>query len=153
MEEEVLVSEIIRENSRRNAEVYARFNPISGYGSVGARGKVKIKGFPIQVQYLPVEMLKVPLVCQLIKCGSLDSFLDKLGTKEEDYEADRLKVIGQFVRLRCRYDFPFWAATFVYIKKKEAVKMFFSGSPVRNVDLWQSWKSSARRTNLYASFC
>ena len=36
----------------------------------------------------------------------------------EHYEEDKLKVIQQFVRLRCRYDFAFWAATFCYIKKK-----------------------------------
>ena len=33
-------------------------------------------------------------------------------------EEDRLKVIEQFVRIRCRYDFAFWAAVFVYIKRK-----------------------------------
>ncbi|MEB3373025.1 hypothetical protein SFC43_05050 [Bacteroides sp. CR5/BHMF/2] len=36
----------------------------------------------------------------------------------EDNPDDRLKVIEQFVRIRSREDFPFWAATFVYIKNK-----------------------------------
>ena len=36
----------------------------------------------------------------------------------EDNQDDRLKVIEQFVRIRSREDFPFWAATFVYIKAK-----------------------------------
>lgn len=113
-----IIADIIAENNRRNLEVYARFNPISGFGSVGERTKVVIEDFPIRIQYLPVEMMSIPLVKKLIKCKTVDAFLESLGTSEENYEADRLKVIQQFVRIRVRFDFPFWAATFVYIKKK-----------------------------------
>ena len=113
------IRNIIEENNRRNAEIYARFAPISGFGSIGERVKVVIDDFPIRTQYLPVEMMKVPLVRQLAECGSIKAFLKKLESdEEEDCEMDRIKVISQFVRLRNRYDFPFWAATFVYIKKK-----------------------------------
>ena len=112
------IDEILCDNKRRNAIVYARFNPISGYGSVGERVKVHIKDFPIRTQYLPVEMMKIPLVKQIIKAGSLNAFIEKLGTTEEDFQNDRLKVIQQFVRIRNKHDFPFWAATFVYIKNK-----------------------------------
>ena len=115
---EVAVRQILEENQRRNAEVYARFDPISGFGSVGERVKVVIEDFPIRTQYLPVEMMKVPLVRQLIKAGTVKAFVERLGTTEEDYENDRLKVISQFVRIRNKHDFPFWAATFVYIKNK-----------------------------------
>lgn len=88
-------------------------------GSVGERVKVCIEDFPIRTQYLPVEMMDVPLVRQLVECGSVKAFLQELGNaNEEDYESDRLKVISQFVRIRNKYDFPFWAATFVYIKNK-----------------------------------
>lgn len=113
------IRNIIEENNRRNAEVYARFDPISGFGSVGERVKVVIEDFPIRTQYLPVEMMKVPLVRQLAECGSIEKFLQEIGANEaEDYESDRLKVISQFVRIRNKHDFPFWAATFVYIKNK-----------------------------------
>ena len=113
------IRNIIEENNRRNAEVYARFDPISGLGSVGERVKVVIEDFPIRTQYLPVEMMKVPLVRQLAECGSIKAFLQEIGAnEEEDYENDRLKVINQFVRIRNKHDFPFWAATFVYIKNK-----------------------------------
>ena len=64
-------------------------------------------------------MMDVPLVRQLVECGSVKAFLQELGNaNEENYESDRLKVISQFVRIRNKYDFPFWAATFVYIKNK-----------------------------------
>jgi len=36
----------------------------------------------------------------------------------DEYADDLHKVIQQLVRLRCRYDFAFWAALYVYIKPK-----------------------------------
>ena len=111
------IQAIIKENERRNAVVYAKFDPISGEGSVGERKKVAIDDFPIHTQWLPVELLRVPLVRQLVECGSVRAFLtDNLNVKYT--EEDRLKVVEQFVRIRCRYDFAFWAAVFVYIKRK-----------------------------------
>jgi hypothetical protein len=113
------VRDIIKENDRRNAEIYARFDPISGIGSIGDRKKVVIEDFPLKTQYLPVEMMRVPLVRQLAESGSIKAFIKYLGAyNSETFAEDRLKVIEQFVRIRNRYDFPFWAATFVYIKNK-----------------------------------
>lgn len=133
MAEVKIIQQILDENARRNAEVYAKFDPISGKGSIGKRKRVEIKDFPIKVQYLPVEMLTVPLVKKLIKYGSIDALLNAIWEEEHpdydkvdandlyggyEYVEDRLKVIQQFVRLRCRYDFAFWAAFYVYIKNK-----------------------------------
>lgn len=117
MTREEAIQAIIKENERRNAEIYAKFDPVSGEGSVGERKRVAIDDFPVSVQWLPVEMLRVPLVRQIVECGSVRAFLtDNLNV--EYTEEDRLKVIEQFVRIRCRYDFAFWAAVFVYIKRK-----------------------------------
>lgn len=118
-----VILDILAENDKRNAEVYAKFDPISGKGSVGERKRVCIEDFPVRVQYLPVEMLNVTLVRQLVECGSVDALLltmkpDGYEYDEEEYETDRQKVIRQFVRIRCRHDFPFWAAFYVYIKNK-----------------------------------
>ena len=111
------VKEILKENDERNTDVYQKFDPISGIGSIGERVEVRIDGFPLEVQCIPVEMLSIPLVKLLIKCGSIIKFLTE--ELEVEYsEEDRLKVIEQFVRLRCRYDFAFWAALYVYIKNK-----------------------------------
>lgn len=115
MQKEVI--EILKENDKRNADVYQKFDPISGIGSIGERVEVLIDGFPLETQCIPVEMLSIPLVKLLIKCGSIIKFLTE--ELEVEYsEEDRLKVIEQFVRLRCRYDFAFWAALYVYIKNK-----------------------------------
>lgn len=113
---DLIIKGIIEENDRRNAIIYAKFDPITGYGSIGERKKVTIEDFPLHKQWLPVEMMRVPLVKQIIKAGTINAFLAEIGS--ENFEEDRLKVIEQFVRLRCRYDFAFWAATFVYIKNK-----------------------------------
>nr|DAV37224.1 MAG TPA: Terminase large subunit [Caudoviricetes sp.] len=115
---EVAIQDILEENKRRNDEIYAPFNPITGKGSIGERKKVVIEDFPLPIQYLPVEMLKIPLVRQLIESGSIREFLKELRANEDNYDIDKQKLIQQFVRLRCRYDFPFWAAMFVYIKNK-----------------------------------
>jgi hypothetical protein len=117
MTREEAIQAIIKENERRNAVIYAKFDPVSGEGSVGKRKEVVIDDFPITTQWLPIEMMRVPLVRQLVECGSVRAFLtDNLNV--EYTEEDRLKVVEQFVRLRCRYDFAFWAAVFVYIKRK-----------------------------------
>lgn len=113
---ELIIKGIIDENDRRNSVIYAKFNPITGYGSVGERRKAVIDDFPLRTQWLPVEMMRIPLVRQLIKAGTVSNFLEVIGS--ENSEEDRIKVIEQFVRLRCRYDFAFWAASLVYIKKK-----------------------------------
>lgn len=111
------VKDIVEENERRNAEIYAKFDPISGFGSVGERKKVVISDYPTEIQYLPIEMMDIPLVKLLVECGSIQAFLaDEMGIEYTDEE--RLKVIEQFVRLRCEYDFAFWCALYVYIKNK-----------------------------------
>lgn len=116
-----IIRKILEENDRRNAEVYAKFNPITGLGSIGERKKVCIEDFPIKKQYLPVEMMRVPLVKKLVEYGSIEKYLTEdteMQSSEEDFEENREKVIKQFVKLRCRYDFAFWAALYVYIKCK-----------------------------------
>lgn len=62
-------------------------------------------------------MLAVPMVRRLRELGSLDEFI----RRELDVDPDpqtRTRVVDQFTRIRCRFDFPFWAAVFVYIKNK-----------------------------------
>ena len=117
------LAEILKENDARLAAIAAKFNPITGENSVGERFVFELKDFPIKVQHLPVSMRKVPLVKQLKKAGSIKKFLEDISDvdvlrDEVSYQEDRLKVIEQFVRLRYKHDFPFWAASLVYIKAK-----------------------------------
>lgn len=112
------IEKILKENDRRNEEIYALFNPVSGEGSVGERVKVSVSDFAIPVQWLPVDMLSVPFIRKLADCGSIDKFLSDVlhvAPNEDDFH----KVAEQFIRVRYKYDFPFWAATLVKIKNKE----------------------------------
>lgn len=108
---------IIKVNDERNRIIYERVNPITGLRAVGDRKEVYIGDFPIKTQYLPLEMLRVPLIKQIIEAGTIKKFLEE--TLQVKYTPeDRQKVIEQVIRLRCKYDFQFWAAFYVYIKNK-----------------------------------
>lgn len=114
LQKEVL--DMLNENERRNKEINQVFNPITGEGSILERVKLEISDFPSPVQYVPKRMMKVPMVRQLAETGSIEAFLEDLGADNTDEE--RQKVVEQFVRIRCLYDFCFWAALFVFIKCK-----------------------------------
>lgn len=107
------IDKILKENAARLERINTKFNPITGEGSTGERFVFQLADFPLK-QYLPVSMRNVPLVKKLIKAGSIRAFLDEINGDEDD----RIKVIEQLVRVRCRHDFPFWAATYVYILSK-----------------------------------
>lgn len=111
------IEAIIQENERRRSEVFAPFNPITGEGSIGQRVSFTIPDYPISTQYLPIEMMDEPFVRSLQKAGSVESLIRdvlQLPVTEESCE----KVVEEFIRIRKKYDFPFWAAMFVYIKRK-----------------------------------
>ena len=111
------VKEILAENTRRIAEINAKFNPVTGEGSIGKRVLVEISDFPFRRQWLPEQMMNIPLVKQLVRCGSVEKFLEQEMDCDSTQEAVEAVVL-QFVRMRCRYDFPFWAAVYVFIKPK-----------------------------------
>lgn len=109
---------ILEENDRRNARMFAKFNPISGEGSIGERVLLEIDDFPIRRQWIPKAMLQVPLVKMLAKAGTVRALLEKL-SDDDSTDFGYEKFVEQFVRVRSRFDFPFWAASLVYIKNKD----------------------------------
>ena len=117
MEKEITVSNIVAENDKRRDEMFSRFNPITGEGSVGERVVVCIPDFPLKKLWLPKAMADNTLVNGLVKHKGIDGFLRNVMDVEPTPEG-REAVLDRFVRLRCLHDFPFWAATFVYIKIK-----------------------------------
>ena len=139
MDEDIIIK-ILQENERRRAIVFAPlaspkglplgnsskldctrllapFNPITGEGSIGERVAFTVSDYPIVTQYLPVEMMDEPFVKKLSKAGSVDAFIrDALMLPVTDEARD--KVVEEFIRIRQKHDFPFWAAMFAYIKRK-----------------------------------
>ena len=111
------ISEILTENDRRNETMFAHFDPLTGEGSVGDRTLVSITDFVIPKQWLPNDMLSIPLVKKMIEAGSISNFLQK-DLNVEPNDLDISKVSETLIRLRYKHDFPFWAATLVWIKNK-----------------------------------
>lgn len=117
MRGEDTIIKILQENERRRAIVFAPFNPITGEGSIGQRVAFTVSDYPIPTQYLPVEMMDEPFVKSLSKAGSVDAFIrDALMLPVTDEARD--KVVEEFIRIRQKHDYPFWAAMFAYIKRK-----------------------------------
>lgn len=115
------IARLLVENDRRNEVMFAKFDPVTGEGSIGERVHVEIADFAIPVQWLPVEMMKIPFVGKLVKAGSIDKFLSSV-LHVEPNEDDYIKVSRTLIRLRFKHDFPFWTATLVYIHNKDAGK-------------------------------
>lgn len=111
------VEEILAENGRRRAEMERVYDPLAGDPSDSGREEVVIKGMPAERMWLPSEMLREPLCARLVRCGSVDSYITThIGETPLKWRRDR--VVDEFCRLRSLHDFPFWAASYAYIKRK-----------------------------------
>lgn len=116
---DIEIAKILTENDHRNEVIFPVFDPVTGEGSIGERIRVSISDFAIPVQWLPVDMMNIPLVKQVVSAGSIEAFLSKclhIEPTEEDYT----KVSRAFIRLRYKHDFAFWAATLVKVHNKDA---------------------------------
>ena len=107
------IRQLIEENLRRNKDIHRIFNPVTGEGSFLERTKVHMDDFPIKDMWLPKDMMKIPLVRQLIENNGISGFIQSLYDDEDNDEEisidDIEKVIRQFIRIRCKYEVPFWA--------------------------------------------
>jgi hypothetical protein len=146
----LVIYNMLIENKRRNDVMTAYFNPVTGEGSILERTRVEIKDFPIPVEYLPNDMLKVPLVKGIVKAGSIKEYVVK--ELEADFdEATRLKVVDEFVRIRYRYDFCFWCAVLVFIKKKgggDDIRFVLNRSQRRLVELFERKRMAGKPIRL-----
>lgn len=107
-----MVDNILEENRRRNKT--DDWDPLTGCGSVGDRFRLYLPDYPIPEQFLPESMRELPLVTALAEAGSVARFCEA-----DPQLLTPARVTETFARLRCRHDFPFWAATLAYIKNKE----------------------------------
>lgn len=108
---------LILENIRRGKEMSRPFNPITGIGSPLERVCLSLSDHPIPEQHIPVGMMDNPLVSALSQYGTIRSFLQQ-HLKTRDTSENRETVLRQLIRIRNRYDFPYWAYSFVKIKNK-----------------------------------
>lgn len=111
------IQQILKEDDRRKGVLFGPFNPITGEGSIGERKVLSLSDFPIPEQQIPVEMMQEPLVKRLKKAGSVERLITEVLKLPYTQEAVN-KVVEKMFRMRCKYDFAFWAASLVYIKRK-----------------------------------
>lgn len=125
----ISVSEILEENDRRLAVINAPYDPVSGDPNDSGRFFFNVDGLKA---WIPNEMREEPLVRALQEAGSLDRYLSRKGTPSELMRDDTMR---EWNRLRSRCDFPFWAASFAYIKKKGGGEdvLFVLKSPQRKL--------------------
>ncbi len=104
------LKQIWEENIKRNVELSAAYDPISGRGCFGDRIQVNIPDRLGHLAWVPVEMLD-----------------------DKSYLA--AKCLTSWEKLRCQYDFEFWCARCVKIKDKlsGADGAFILNAPQRRV--------------------
>lgn len=116
------VTDILSENSRRLNILHAEFDPIRGVNSPPyERFRFCIKELP--ERFYPVQMKEIPLVRQLMRAKSIASFLEKKKLPADNGNIQA--IIQALIKLRIKYDFPFWAACFVPIKTKKGPTIKF----------------------------
>ena len=135
--------------------MHTPFNPVTGEGSVGERKKVVIE--EMGTLWLPIAMLDIPLVSQIVKKKSIASWLgqtygaDKSSMDDDDWDAMLNDVADQLLRIRCRYDFPFWAYCFVKIHPKgegDDVPFRLNSQQRRLVTLYESQRTTDKPIRL-----
>ena len=113
--------DIIEENMRRLADNSTRPDQLSGMGCTEQeRRTVLVRDAPIPCMNLPAEMLDNLFVSSVVKAGSFSGFVKDAGWQADDDAVDY--VWRTFVKVRIKYDFPYWAASFIRIKDKKTAK-------------------------------
>ncbi|MDR0618889.1 MAG: hypothetical protein LBG17_03200 [Bacteroidales bacterium] len=121
--DETSISAIIAENKRRKSLLNEEYTPVSGEkGTYGERVKFiwRYKGEKIR-WFIPVMMLKEDCVA-LVKKHNIDGLIDII-RQQNGVSVEGKTIVKNLIRLRCKYDFEFWAACFAIIKDKETSEM------------------------------
>lgn len=112
------VEEYIEINAERLARLSAPYNPYSGEGCDACRRvAVDVSDGRYPTLWLPERMTGEPLVRLLSETGSFKDTARVL-SGEGGAEFSPYDIMLSFIKLRIRYDFEFWAASYVRIKTK-----------------------------------
>ncbi len=108
----ITLKELLAEDARRNAVINTPYDPIGGNPHDPNRFHFNVRGME---SWIPKTMADNPLTRELLQAGSLDAYVARKGGNADIF---RENILREWTRLRCLHDFPFWAASFAYIKKK-----------------------------------
>ena len=110
----------------------SNYDPISGFGCTGVRRKLILSDAPYTV-YLPEKMFEHPLLVELSKCKSIESFYKKNKIAFNTYELKQFWI--DFCELRYKYDYEFYAVCTQTILHKEKGQLvpFILNPPQRDI--------------------
>ena len=93
---------IIEENARRNAKLFAYYNPLTGEGSPLPREPLDIT--PTQRIFIPTYLWHTSVIQDIVRCGTLAHYAER----EDMFFGDLLDWLNL---QRITFDFEYWAAT------------------------------------------
>lgn len=108
-EDEILIEEVLKEDTRRSRAMQTPYDPESGVMSPGTRFDIEVPELQPSRLRLPIEMQSQPEVKALMAGRSLT----------EAFPGSLENARRRWFELRCRYDFPYWAYKCIKIKQKE----------------------------------
>lgn len=117
---------MVRENLRRNREIFEGFNPVTGRGAPGPRVKVKIPDSPIRVQYMPERCVRHnAFIKKLMKCGTIRKFISDVLCQE--YSEELYQDVVQAMFLARASEDPAFAFAVIYkiVDKEEGTVIPF----------------------------
>ncbi|MDE6400138.1 MAG: hypothetical protein K2L68_04675, partial [Muribaculaceae bacterium] len=111
------VEEILRENRIRLEAINSPYDPIAGDPNDPERVALDVPGLAKETLWIPRSMATDPMVASLKRAGDINAYID---AEMHVSPSDSLREVvrRKFSRLRIMHDFPFWAASFVFIKTK-----------------------------------
>ncbi len=117
---EDILHNLQEENRRRWARLLAKYNPITGEGIADFTGQkrvlLRIPDYAVPEQWVPEEMMNLPLIKNIVKAGGIDKFIEK--HKWKDDIPTHFEIERRLRRLRNKYDFCAWAFCCIQIKIK-----------------------------------
>lgn len=115
-----LLFQMQEEDLQRLAVLQKSYNPVTGENAPGLRAELRIADFlDGRPQFIPVEMLAEDFILALFNCGSFSGYIQKFLPDDDDWDSQFETVVRHYVRLRCKYDFYFFAGMYAKIKNKD----------------------------------
>lgn len=119
--QDAIYKQIIEENESRLHRLRAEYDPVTGEGLAELLGeervKLEISDFSIPVQWVPKEMMKNPLIKEVAKAGSIETYIGKHNWKYST--PTHLDIERRIRRIRHKHDFCHWAFFCIWIKHKK----------------------------------
>jgi hypothetical protein len=119
------------ENRRRMRYLQADYDPITGEGlelrdpktneNLHYRKRTEIPDHIIPVQWLTLETRRNNLYKQVIECGSIAKYIEKVLDEDPEDEEIIQMIQRALVEIRYRFDFPHWAYMNWRVKDKRGV--------------------------------